>query len=1493
MEDINFPYLRKRNSEDFGKDIMNSYIDVTRPSVNIKNKLLSPPDIQETYMPETMRDSLYFDYKKPIDTLQGLDASKSTIIDKVIINRTYQEGLNLVNTIENTKFVKTLFKSENLESTADEINSCKIKILKEVNFAGFFKRNRLILESFTLNDKIELFKEFDSDIDDICIASRDDDGFNLAIKMNQTLNFVYVSYGKEIFVHKWHISVDKNVFLCYHELLNSIIIVENSGKFSQIEIDTYSNIAKKIEIYSEKESTLSLKRLKRVSAYIPFIKNIKQPKFKIKKYDMLLISHKFNIEYNKNTFKFFTLDPASGLLFYAYVNLKDVLELNKLIIGEYYDNVTNHDNLVDFRYDVKNDKLFLLFKSGIELQINIKNNYVDKLIDYNFDIKGSTVQEMLGYTQDSYIYFKSNDEYYLIPTFESRKLFMSCSDEEFAILLPLTKGILHIEMLNVYDIIHGNNPVICYANNNNIKFYELLHPTSQLYNILYLETFYNEYLVEEFYEEVYHTFFEIGKEQTARLLHEILLLNKNSENLFNNEYNIYLKSKFIHNSEKIPFISEKGNELYRIQRSALKFIYAFSRLNRTAEVPKPRTLLDSEIIEIEGVYEEKEWPEIKNEEPDDSLLILFYKEIGLIFEQLPFLYNYKNGVEKIKPNILISLNIISIVDKSSLFTEQLFYLLEILMKDKEILNEAYKLQKHINFILGGKALLYIDPEQEKLLIKSATANIIRRSCYFFNFLSSTITAFDLIKDEYKRVFATKPMKAFVIDKENDVFIKYILIDYSYLSQFKNKDFTDYYIKPHEKNALTLLNDIRSISEHLDDNKKIRGSEHIDSDYLVEVCKKLEYRYISNYSNYFWKLGRFVEYLKLCISRLELNLNVIANYSDNRNKEIIKREMENENIYFFLISFLVAVVNTHNFNKAKKEKSVYIRNISTIFSEIKNLITAKDKVINQRLDVEQALKSLSNENLDELMKHYILLVLSSNSTKLRTATLKIMVDNIDKRAFQYLALSKSISELEILFECDELFKGSITIQNADFVIQLALSQKNYALALNIIVELSYKNRSLPFFKELEGQNIFDTFTNNTNSINIMTKKIKKERVLSLNLLESYVIKAQNFSKNLDPYDYETAELYNIIQKIAYNVKVNKIILKELNAKLEYLKSLSKLCHIELNFDDYNRLLEYVEMLIEYVESCPDYTKEDLIERIVIPNRLHYVVLKLRSIKEAKAEKYIGDLINCIKAKARIRNLMTLADMNSHIKIDTFHKKFHNKDIKDLFKVKSPELAQKTTMMAFDMKLLYPENIPKCFHYYIEKVFVDKDEACKMELVEIIEISNMQNKAFKDLGNDFTKVNFDRYFELSLWHIYPIVKPNNSQSMRLFELLIVYQKLIDRNLNVNSQADKLVYRLLDSFLILLNYGVNQIFSIIQSITNSQAETMLVIEFLENNDRITEFLRFIKKSIEMVNGTNFYMYFSFNDRIDKLLLRMKSVRNNSKIQHYIAIKSRNLNQ
>lgn len=1489
MEDFNFPYLRKRDKEDFFADASNSLINGVRDSPDMKYKLLSPPDLQETYMPETMKESLYFDYKRPMESLQGLNASKVSIVNRVELNKIYGEGVEQLNTKEHSKTVKRLLKGENLESKIDKQAGCQSVVLPQINFAIFFARNRLALESTHILNNSELTKEFDEEIDDVCLASIQDDGFALAIRFKAVLRFVYVNSSTQLFTSKLTATVTKNTHLSYSSMLNGIVAVDGDKRIWAVKMDFKTNSVSKTRLFNVSKPLLSIKRLKKVSQYIPMITKRAEPTFHVKHFDTFLVIGRSRPGETGNKIGIYSLDQSLELFLYAKVDINKILELNKLILGEYYDILDRKAALVDFRYEIKADRLFLLFDSGIELHIDVRNGYVDRLVDYTVNLSENIAMDrVLGYMGESYINFSAGGHLYLIPSFNSRRFFMVYHDDEYAIALPFGVN-AKIWLYNDYDATKGQTPTICQITANKLKFYDLVHEITQLYNILYIETFYNEFLLEDFFEALYNSFAKIGRDNLVGMLHKILLIEKNGEKFFNNEYLKYLKLSFTKEAEKLPYNPEKGNELYRIQRTALRFIYAFNGLGQRFEVPKPRTLLDSEIVEIEGLYKEKV-ASVEIEEPsNDPLLTIFYQEIGRLTEQTPLIVERKDNREIYRLNELLINNMKSLVEKSRVFKDQLFYLLEILIKDSEILNEVYRLQKQINFILGGKALTYIDPDQQKLLINSATSNDLRRTFYFLSYMDAFAAVFDTIADDYKKAFTLKPIKAFIVDKENDALIKYVLIDYSHLVRFKDKEFIDYYIKSHEKEALDLLNDIRAISTHSDGNRSVRGSEHIDGYYLIETCKKLEYRYISNYSQYFWNLGRFIDFLKLSLARLELNLKVIANYNGSRSKELVKREMENESIYMFLIGFLVAVVDSHNANKQRKEESAYLQGIRGIFSGIKDYVRETKKDTNSRLDVENALKALSTERLDDLMKQYITLVLSGSCTRLRVATLKVIIDNMDKKTFQFLALSKSLSELESLLDYDQLLKGSITVQNADFIIQLALSQKNYALAMNIIVELSHKNRETTSFRDLRESNILEVFTKPSSTITSLSKSLKAERLISLNLLDSYTIKAQTFASNLDPYNYETSELYGALQKITYSIKVNKLILKELNLKIDYLKSFNKLCHININFEEYHKLLEYLELVVEYIESCPDYVADDLVNRVVIPNRLHQVVLKLRCSKDAKADDYIGDLLTLIKAKSRVRNLVTLADLNSYIRLDSFFKRTSELGIQDLFKVKSPELGEKATLMAFDMKLLYPENIPKTIHAYIQKVFNDQSDRAKTELVETIEVANMQNKAFKDLGSDFTKVNSDRYFELSLWHLYPIVGPNNPQSSKLFELLMIYQKLINKNLNTNTQTDKLVYRLMDSFLILFNYALNRITEIIQSIRNSQAETLLVLEFLENHDRISDFLRQIKKSIENVNGPNFYIYFSFSDRVDKLLIRVKAVRNNSKMQHYLALRQR----
>ena len=1007
-----------------------------------------------------------------------------------------------------------------------------------------------------------------------------------------------------------------------------------------------------------------------------------------------------------------------------------------------------------------------------------------------------------------------------------------------------------------YDIFTGSKDVLYTFERNELVLFHLINPLEQLLTIFYFENEYRESIKREFYENLLINVNRLGEQEFRLLCNQLLQTKDNYEEQFSLEFFDYLSSKF--SNKEIEVLNLENENFNKIDLCCLNFDDFFKRLFQYNK-EKKETDVFSMNKGIRYQPSTKFIQTYENKTPIHILQNTLLDELDYLASETPLIISQEGKNIVFKPNYLIKRSLTRILLITEQLVEQLAFLTNLLLKDNGLINEKIKFEKKMKYVLD-KQILQRMPISNNSIIDKKTALNIRRFNYFLKFVEILWAMLDIIDDEFKGQFTQKPLQAFVFDQENDIFVKYVLIKYSSWERVIKNQIYDYYIKTEEKEALRVLNSVE---------KDTAMANQFSSDELNCIVSKLEFTYLIYFLSSFWKKGKFLDFIKIIVQRIENNLNEL------KTKKNLKQIVENQRILVFLMQFFVSLINT--FKEQRQLKSFFSFNFSYIKNKIFNRKTKPAFVL------EDEVHKLKKEELIVMIKEFTKLILKSSYVDLRLAVINTVSTSDEYRIFDFFKSFTRVEDIQAVLGSENLLEGTLTVKNADFLIQLALFHKNYSLALNIILEISKRNLRLLESEELKGNGLLELIDKPIEVLKRIQRKLKEEGLIGLDLLESYSDKAERFLKNTNFDDPNNRHLFGEFKKMKLNIQINRIINNELKLSLDDLRAIRDLKNTETNDDVINRLIAYKKTIIACINLCPDFGEFQTKKRILKPNKLKLSILTIDRLMEADFDSVIGNMVTYLKTKGRINSLATLSGIDVFLDISSFPNLKTTMGQLMLFKPVEEQIKKNLTLLAYDKNLLYPLNISREIEEWITLIVNSGSSEAMRQLLLTVEQANRENKLFRDLEYNLDDINSEKYYQFSIWHLHVIFREELIPVIKIYDVLKVYTKMIVESRNKEGKLSHLKFRLLDSFLVILAYLFNKIEDIVESERYSDKRTEIVTQFLKSSDPLINFLKESQKELIGSKTSDFSIYFRLTERITKTVLLMKKMWDNSKMDFY----------
>ena len=575
------------------------------------------------------------------------------------------------------------------------------EIFGKENLIFIFFKNKIFISKISkikknfLEKKI-IFKELKKNILKIDFCQK---GKNFEILLITFFDFTkkifFLNNNNEIFDTNFEIK-KKIKFSFFSKFSNSLFIIDenNNLKFLYINLDE-----KILKFISVEKKECKLKKIKnytfsKFSKIRNFLKNEKISEFEefiFKEFSNFLIILKKKIFQKNSKFQnseeiiyIYEFQNKREIKFLQKFSFFEILKKNEIILEKILKKKNfDFSQILDFEFSIKKKKILLLLKNGLELQINIKNQTITKIIKFKFFEIPKISLKFLKYLDFENILILENNNFLYI--LNKSDIFSYVNDDFFfkknSSLIEIgeiSENFFFIEKIENENLFLNKKNKFLIFDENFFKIFQIKTKFDFIFNFFFFEFFFENFLENFFYKEFFDKIDIIGENEFLENLTKILFCNYENYFEINEEFlNLVLIPKYLKNTkiQKIQNFEKKKN-IFDIQKSILKF-YNLFRLIREKK--------NLENFSKKNFFEKKKI--LKNNfSKCDKIILNFINEKIKIFKNQKFFILF---FDEIFPNRLIEINIKNFCEIFHNFFLNLKKYNEILKKDEIFIKKNF------------------------------------------------------------------------------------------------------------------------------------------------------------------------------------------------------------------------------------------------------------------------------------------------------------------------------------------------------------------------------------------------------------------------------------------------------------------------------------------------------------------------------------------------------------------------------------------------------------------------------------------------------------------------------------------------------------------------------------------------------------------------------------------------------------------------------------
>ena len=349
----------------------------------------------------------------------------------------------------------------------------------------------------------------------------------------------------------------------------------------------------------------------------------------------------------------------------------------------------------------------------------------------------------------------------------------------------------------------------------------------------------------------------------------------------------------------------------------------------------------------------------------------------------------------------------------------------------------------------------------------------------------------------------------------------------------------------------------------------------------------------------------------------------------------------------------------------------------------------------------------------------------------------------------------------------------------------------------------------------------------------------------------------------------------IKKIGKDVFAYKTVKKELESKLELLQNLIQINNIELNPENYKKILAYHELLVCFIDSVPFPLTTHTFNTLCQNNMLYQSRVKVAKKFDCAILSHC--LTQFIQSKAQFRSLTSLSQIKNYIDTDSF--KGIDKEAR-LFRIVEMSKITESIIDVFEIKMLFPKNLDYLVENELNLIMRDADINNRVNTIKAIEEANIGLFGVRSFKKSIIASGIGSNEYLRHWHLLRFLT-DKKDPVIIFKLIKAYQAIIKEIVENSDFDNRYAIGVLESLLYISDNVQIHLEEILKGKNKVETDLEYIRLFIMNFNKLISLYKIIRKKIEQLNKTLLDTHLNSIERLQSLIIRMRLLRMNSKIQ------------